>query len=154
MERLALSMFGLAAFGAAFAEQLEPICDDLDRLLAVGTHVASPWSRRGEYLRLRRSLRLHGAYQRLLGIVRALLEERRYREGDERDDVPGLLESTGREAGLDEDERAAEALLILLAGYETTATALACAGSSSTDILRSTASCTRRRSMGAATRGS
>lgn len=123
MDSLALEMLGASVFGGSFAGSSRSMQSDLDRLLAVLSPVSSRLLEWGDRGRLLRAVRLYRAYQRLLKVVSGRLDASG--EGDGADDLPALLRRVQDEVGLTSEDLAAEAFIVLFAGYETTATALA-----------------------------
>jgi cytochrome P450 len=116
MTTLALAVSSRALFGGAPADGYGPVAADVAGVMAPFTLAAAPGRDRLSPSRVSALARAGEARRRLLARMTALIEARRRVPAD---DVPGLL------AADEEGDPAVDALLVFVAGADTTASALA-----------------------------
>jgi len=124
MTRLTIELLARSLFGTRLGGRAEPLVDDLETLLGAMETVTSWSADTADLVHLRRLARLRDAHERVREFCAELLAEKRDEGGET---VIAALVAAG--GGLDDDALTAEVFLVLLAGFKTTASALAWAWS-------------------------
>ncbi|MDQ3866783.1 MAG: cytochrome P450 [Actinomycetota bacterium] len=124
MARLTLAVIGDTIFAADLAAEADELADALTVSLDALNLFMLPYLGALERLPLPSMRRFRRAQARLDRTVARLIDERR-RAGEKGDDLPSLLLAAAGRNAWREREMRDEAITILLAGHETTATALA-----------------------------
>jgi cytochrome P450 len=130
MRRLTLSIVGATLFGAEFRDEATQIANILDRVIRKSARIAPAFALLEPaalfYRRLfpsSRSVLFHRERQELEEVIAPILARRR--DGNERDILSLLMSSPAEmNAGLSDTDLKNEAITFVLAGHETTSTAL------------------------------
>jgi cytochrome P450 len=125
MGNLALQIAALALFGvdlSAEAGQIGDVVKDVNELLTDYVHSPLP----PLFVPTRRNLRLRAARRRLHSFVLEIIARRRAEEADPGDVLSLLLRARDEETGegMDDEQLRDEVVTLLIAGHETTASAL------------------------------
>lgn len=124
MARLTLAIVGETIFDADLTVEADELADALTVSLDTLNLFMLPYVGALERLPLPSMRRFRHAQARLDRTISGLLDERRP-NGEKRDDLPSVLLAAAERKGWRGSEMRDEAITILLAGHETTATALA-----------------------------